>query len=380
MKCTNFSLLSLPTVLITVVYIAFILLILIDGALTISSWRTILSVSKPIKSNQSLSVSIIICAHNEIENLEKHLPFILNQDYPNFEVILGLDRCTDGSIEYVQSVANDRLVPVIIHETPSGWNSKKFVLRQCIDKAQNDWLLLTDADCQPQSSKWIQSYVDHMSGATNLVLGVSPYQKESHIISLITEYETYITANKFLTQAIKGETYMGVGRNIAYTKSLFREVSGFEDIAHITGGDDDLLVQKMAPFAKVSVNIQKESLTYSAPERTWRKYLTQKTRHLSVGKYYQEKFKKKLSTSAVLHSSLWLSFLYLIGFSDTIWRIIVPFATLVLIKGLFFKKIANQLNMPLRVIWYPVMDLIYAVFLPLVAIRAVLARNIRWKK
>ena len=135
MKCTNFSLLSLPTVLITVVYIAFILLILIDGALTISSWRTILSVSKPIKSNQSLSVSIIICAHNEIENLEKHLPFILNQDYPNFEVILGLDRCTDGSIEYVQSVANDRLVPVIIHETPSGWNSKKFVLRQCIDKA-----------------------------------------------------------------------------------------------------------------------------------------------------------------------------------------------------------------------------------------------------
>ncbi len=380
MKCTNFRLLSLPVVLITAVYIVFLALTLINGYQTLVTWRRVNSIKQSNSKGDNIPFSIIICAHNELENLKSNLPSILSQNYSSFEVIVGLDRCTDGSNEYIQSLNDGNLTSVIIEETPAGWNSKKFALDKCIEKAKHEWLLLTDADCQPASKNWIQKYADNIHGQINLVLGVSPYRQTKQLISIITEYETFITASSYLSAAANKSPYMGVGRNLAYTKSLYKSINGFEGIEHITGGDDDLLIQKMVAHAEPSINIHPESLTYSAPERTWKKYRTQKTRHLSVGKYYQEKFKQKLSTRAVLHSSLWLSFLYLIGFSDTIWRIIVPFALLVLIKGLFFKKIATKIGTPLRLIWYPIMDLIYAVFLPLIAIRAMLERNIRWKK
>lgn len=380
MKCTNFRLLSLPIVLITAVYIVFLALTLINGYQTLVTWRRVSSIKQSSSEDDDIPFSIIICAHNELGNLQLNLPSILNQNYASFEVIVGLDRCTDGSIEYIQSLKAGNLTSVIIKKTPPGWNSKKYVLSKCIEKASHEWLLLTDADCQPVSENWIKSYALNIHNKINLVLGVSPYQQSNRLTSFITEYETFMTASSYLSAAANKSPYMGVGRNLAYTKSLYKSINGFEGIEHITGGDDDLLVQKMVAHAEVSINIHPESLTYSAPERTWKKYLTQKTRHLSVGKDYQEKFKQKLSTSAVLHSSLWLSFLYLIGFSDTIWRIIVPFALLVLIKGLFFKKIATKIGTPLRLIWYPIMDLVYAVFLPLIAIRAMLERNIRWKK
>ena len=173
---------------------------------------------------------------------------------------------------------------------------------------------------------------------------------------------------------------MGVGRNLMYRKSLFELTGGFNGIKSIIGGDDDLLIQKMGSEIRSDINIHPESLTYSAPERTWNKYLTQKIRHLSVGKHYQRKYQQRLSFQSGIHTGLWMSFLYLVGFSANHWRIIVPFTLLVLIKGLFFTKIAGKTGLPLRVAWYPAMDFIYAIFLPLVAIRAMLERNIRWKK
>ncbi len=378
----KFPLLSLLLVLITGFYIVFLFLLCVHGYHTLLHWRAISMIpDHETELAEATPISIIICAHNEETNLKKNLESIISQNYSNFEIIIGLDRCSDGSHDFLKSMDKANNLHVFsFDQIPPDWHSKKYVLNQCIEAASNDWLLLTDADCYPASPLWIHSFARLMTGQTNVVLGISPYESQKGTISLLTEYETCMTAISYIAQASLGHPYMGVGRNIAYTRTLFNQVNGFEGIQHITGGDDDLLVQKMIDHAQTQVNIQKESLTYSAPERKWKMYRTQKIRHLSVGKYYRKIFQRNLSIRSAVHSCLWLSFLYLIGFSGSTWRIIVPFALLVCLKGLFFKKITIKLNMPLRMYWYPMMDLLLAIFLPLIAIRAVLERNIRWKK
>lgn len=380
MKSMIFSPLSLPAVLLTAITIVFYLTGLFHLAGVFLQWKRISQLRYQSLEKNQIPVTVIVCAHNELTNLQKNLPPILNQQNSTFEVLIGLDRCDDGSKEWLQRQSHPHLKWIAIDQTPKGWDSKKYALNQCIQRAASDWLLLTDADCVPVSDYWLQSFQSLFAAHINLVIGLGPYHATHNFISKITEYETLLTATQYVSEVVAGRPYMAIGRNVAYRKSLFQEVAGFDGIQHITGGDDDLLIQKMDSIARPAVNIHPKSLTYSEPERTWKKYLTQKTRHLSVGKHYKEKFQKRLSFHSGIHSSLWLSCLYLIGFSDNLWRIIVPFALLVLIKGLFFKKIASKTGLPLRVAWYPLMDLMYAIFLPLVAIRAMLERNIRWKK
>lgn len=361
------------------VEILFVFLLITHLVLNLRVAITIIGYN-PARVQQQIPISVIICAHNEHENLENLVPLILAQESVDFEAIVVLDRSTDGSEEFLNSIADHRLKTIVQDHLPADWDGKKLGLTKAIESSKNEWLLLTDADCVPTSSKWIKSFTELIDGNTALILGLSPYKIESGFLSRIIQYETFQTAIHYTSATLRGQAYMGVGRNIAYKKSSFHNAGGFSGIGHITGGDDDLLVQKIASNTNTRVNIGSESLTYSFPKRTWKEYLTQKSRHLSVGKFYRSKFKNEHTWRIIIHAGLWLSFLYLISFSSYPWRIIVPYGLLVLIKGLFFNKIASRTEMPLQMSWYPIMDLLYAVFLPLIAIRALLERNIRWKK
>lgn len=300
-------------------------------------------------------------------------------DYPDYEIIVALDRCSDGSEQYLKSIISPKLHHMVIHQKPDTYNGKKYALEKAIDAAHHEWLLLTDADCRPASKNWIQTFARNATPETALILGISPYDDLPGMISKITEYETFQTAIHYASAALQNKAYMGVGRNIAYRKSTFLSVGGFAPFQQITGGDDDLLVQKISHPGNTRVNFEADSLTYSSPHRTWSGYLQQKTRHLSVGRYYQKKAKIRHTIRVLVHVMLWLSFLYLLVFFPSPARIIVLFGLLVLVKGLFFKKIASQLKLPFHSVWFPLLDVIYAIFLPLLGVRAPVVKKIRWK-
>jgi len=330
-------------------------------------------------SGEKPPISVIVCAHNESENLRKLLPKLLFQNYPTFEVIVSLDRCTDDSKSYLQNLADPRIHIIEINTVPDGWNPKKYGLTQAIDQAQNEWLVFTDADCQPTSVNWLEQYAKTINDQTDLILGVGAYTEEPHLTSQLTNYETFQTALHYNSAALRNKAYMGVGRNMAYRKSVFKKIKGFTPFENVTGGDDDLLVQKMTQPGNTQIILGKESLTYSIPKRTWKGYLSQKTRHLSVGKYYQPKAKRNHIIRSVVHITLWVSFLYLLFFFPSPTRIIVSFGLLVVVKGLFFKKISSKLGLPFQMAQFPLMDLVYAIFLPLLGVRANYVKSIRWK-
>ena len=102
-------------------------------------------------------VSIIICAKDEANNLEKHLPSILSQDYPEYEVIVVND-CSEDETEQVLKNFKKKykhLKVSTIKKDKKFGHGKKFALFIGIKTAKNEWLLLTDADCYAETNQWL---------------------------------------------------------------------------------------------------------------------------------------------------------------------------------------------------------------------------------
>lgn len=93
-------------------------------------------------------VSVIVPAHNEAADIDQCLTSLRGQDYPNFEIIVVLDRCTDDTAAIVDrhARADDRLTYIENEHCPEGWAGKCNAVRIGVERAQGEWLLFTDAD------------------------------------------------------------------------------------------------------------------------------------------------------------------------------------------------------------------------------------------
>src|ERR1043166_9402215 len=193
-------------------------------------------------------VSVIIAARNEYHNLEKNLKSILEQAYPEFEVIVVNDCSWDDSqklLEYYQEVYPHLNICKLVEQEKYPTN-KKFALTIGIKAAKYDYLAFTDADCVPESSQWLRLMQSQFTPSKEIVLAYSPYKKQPGFLNLFIRFEASFTALSYFSAALAGNAFMGVGRNLAYTKDLFFRNKGFASHQHILSGDDDLFVNENA--------------------------------------------------------------------------------------------------------------------------------------
>lgn len=289
-------------------------------------------------------VSVIIAAHNELENLKNLLPALLAQKYNNFEILIADDRSTDGSEQYFKSMYKNepKLKWIRIDQTPTGINSKKYALMQAISYSSYNILLFTDADCIPASSNWISMMASAINDHISLVLGYSPYKKTKGFLNQLIRYETFYTAVQYFSFALAGIPYMGVGRNLAYTKHLYGSHDGFQNHKHITGGDDDLFVRDHANFYNTTIVVHPDAHVYSIPKTNYYSWLQQKIRHVSVSIYYKPLLKFLLGLLYSSHILFYLSFTSVLILVDPFIYFLFAVRTLVFI--LIFVIIAKKIS------------------------------------
>lgn len=252
------------------------------------------AVHKPAKGTlPGLPVSVIICARNEAENLMNFLPSVLEQKYHSFEVIVVNDCSEDNSDDilgqFLSRYPNLRVSS--INKDPKFTHSKKFAQFIGIKAAKNDLLLMTDADCEPASENWISLISSRFSKKTEIVLGYGGYLRKKGLLNRYIRYDTMIIAMQYFGMAIRGVPYMGVGRNLAYRKSLFFDKKGFGIHNSVISGDDDLFVNTNASGDNTRVVLDAGSFTRSVPASTVREWVKQKVRHFSTAGFY--KFRDK---------------------------------------------------------------------------------------
>lgn len=260
--------------------------------------------------------SVIICARNERFNLEHYLQTLLVQDYPLFEVIVVDDESEDGTREVIERYMNRdcRVRMTFVPKNARVGSSKKLALTLGAKAARYDYLLLTDADCRPESPRWISEMMNGFSDPkTDVVLGFGAYFQERGALNRLIQFDTLFNGLHYLGAAVCGHPYMGVGRNLAYRKEAFFRSGGFSRLMTLRAGDDDLIVNKLARKTNTAVVCTSESITWSMPETSLKAWLRQKRRHLSVSPNYRMVSKIRLFFEPFTRGLFYLLFVVLLA-------------------------------------------------------------------
>lgn len=248
-------------------------------------------------------VSIIVCARNEEDNLRVFLQALLSQDYPEYELIV----VNDGSEDHTREVIEDymhrdsrvRMTFVPLHAHVG--STKKLAITLGAKGARYDYLLLTDADCRPESKYWIREMMQPFANLdTEIVLGYGAYFEEDSRLNRMINFDTLFGGLNYLGASMAHCPYMGVGRNLAYRKSFFERTGGFSGLMTFRSGDDDLFVNRVATSRNTAVVASPDSLTWSLSKQTFSAWLQQKRRHLSVSSAYSTRSKIHLGLEPVM--------------------------------------------------------------------------------
>ena len=326
-------------------------------------------------------LSVIICARNEERNLKNNLTSILEQDYENFEVVLVNDCSIDDSDLVLRefSAKYSKLKVVTINEHERFKHGKKFAVTIGIKAAKNEHLIFTDADCRPASKDWLRHIQNNFSPATDIVLGYSPYQKLTGFVNKLIRFETFFTALNYLSFALAGKPYMGVGRNMAYKKSLFFKGKGFASHMHILSGDDDLFVNQNATSSNTAIEIHPNAQVWTDPKTTLLSWLKQKIRHQGAGKVYKIEHKRMLSMQAGSAILFYSTLFFLAGMNAQWWFLVSVYLIRLVAQAVIYLPIFKRLNYPDLIWWLPVFDFIYYFYVLSISIVSLFKKKVEWK-
>ncbi len=309
-------------------------------------------------------VSVIICAKNEAENLKKNLPLILDQEYEPFEVIVVNDCSEDNTETVLENFKKEypRLRTTRINRDNKFTHGKKLALTLGIKAAKNEWVLLTDADCKPAGGEWINEMGKHFIEGKSIVLGYGKYESKKGFLNRVIRLDTMFTAMQYLSSAMAGFPYMGVGRNLAYRRSLFFENKGFYSHLKLQSGDDDLFINEVANSKNTAVEYDPQAHTLSMPAETWREWVSQKQRHLTTCTNYRRSTKIFLGSELASRVLFYASFLYGVICSTMPLPIVFLFLSMLLIKILILKFVSTRFNEKKILLISP----LYNFFMPIV--------------
>ena len=327
----------------------------------------------------SKGVSIIVCARNEEHHLIELIPLLINQKLAPLEIII-VDHCSTDGTQKILSYFKNSSDPNVDFKTISindASPGKKIAIDQGIRLAKYEFILFTDADCRPATSRWARLMMESFQKNKEIVLGFSPMFKKRGMANYLSRFETLQTALQYASFANMGMAYMSVGRNWAFKKSLYLSVGGNTNHEHLSAGDDDLQLQIMANSDNVAVCDHPDSYTFTHSKSTLKSYLTQKARHVGVANHYKTFYKLMLGILAISHIGFFAFGLFslLLGcFSPIIWLWLGFYLLISPIHYLFFRRFDETFLSFL----YPIFDIVFFLLNPIIFVLSMIRNNDKW--
>jgi biofilm PGA synthesis N-glycosyltransferase PgaC len=329
----------------------------------------------------NIPVSVIISARNEARNLIQNLPYILQQNYPDYEVVVINDCSTDESDTILMEIKQEfpHLKIVTITEHARYKTGKKFALTLGIKAAKNEHLLFTDADCKPATLNWITRMAANFTGPAQIVLGYSPYIRTGNFLNPFIRFETLKTAINYLSAASTGNAYMGIGRNLAYTKTLFFKAKGFASHMHVISGDDDLFVNQNSTSENTVIEIHPDTFTFTDAKTTLGAWFRQKKRHMGVGKLYRSRDRRMLSFDAISGFLFYVLFILCLVFKFEPLLVIGVVVFRLILQLIVYNKVFKRLHCGDLVWSLPFFDIVYYTYLNVFGLIGTFIKTTRWK-
>ena len=326
-------------------------------------------------------ISVVLCAHNEFRHLRETLPAILEQDHPNFEVLV-VNHSSDDDTHFLLTHLEERypnLNTIRVAEDLNFFSGKKFPLSIGIKSAKFDTILLTDADCTPASPFWIRQMQAAYGPKTEIVLGYSPYQHEAGLLNRLIRFDTAHNAMQYLSYSLTGVPYMGVGRNLSYKREVFYRNQGFISHYRIRSGDDDLFINSVAKRSNTSVTIHPESFTRSDPKRSLGDWIIQKKRHLSTSRHYKFRHKFLLGLYSLTQLLFYGLFILMLALNWSVIPVAGIFLLRLVSQYIVFTRCLRKLGEKDLAVFIPFYEILLLLFNAGVLVSNMVKKSSRWK-
>lgn len=208
-------------------------------------------------------VSVIVDACTETGQLQRFLPLVLGQDYPDFEVVVVANTAAEATGDMLSELKAQYAnlhITFAPYETRT-LSRKKLALMIGIKAAKHDIVLTTCANCRPTGDTWLSKMMRNFTPEVDIVLGYSHYRyhRDKRWGRRMRVFDTVSTGAQWLMSAIHGNPYRGVTDNLAYRKQLFFDHRGFAQSMELRWGEDDVFLSEIARGAVTRVELSPES-------------------------------------------------------------------------------------------------------------------------
>ncbi|WP_299046875.1 glycosyltransferase [uncultured Polaribacter sp.] len=246
--------------------------------------------SDEFNQQPTTSFSVIIPFRNEADNLVELLNSILELNYPKnlVEFLFVNDDSTDNSVEIIEHFIHAfskkstiKLATITILNNHRISNSpKKDAITTAIDKANFDWIVTTDADCTLPKN-WLNAFDTFIQkNKPNMVVAPVNYVVDNSFIQQFQLLDFMSMQATTIGSFGLNFPFLCNGANLAYKKSIFFNVNGFEGNATIASGDDVFLLEKYTKYNQSKVHYLKSSkaIVSTSPVKNWSELIEQRKR------------------------------------------------------------------------------------------------------
>ncbi len=328
------------------------------------------------------SVSVVIVAHNEAEFLKKSLPYLLEQDYPDYEVVV-VDYTSQDDTRFVLHVCSENypnLKPITFSEDVNMFHGKKYPLSIGIKSATKDVILLTEPECVPNSFSWIREMVSSYGRGVDMALGYSVLQGDKSLTTALQRYEDMVFNATFIGSAMMGNPFTATGRNLSYRRDFFFRSGGFISHYSISEGADDIFVNQNADKNNTALSLSPDAaVTYNAQE-SFRLWHRQRIRQRSTRRYYKTRDRISLAVYPISQFVFLAALVCLFVFQLFPWQLLLAVLLLKIIWqtvcSFLLGKRFNVSKIPFFSVFFEFYFLIANTILSLFAL---LRKNKQWR-
>lgn len=306
-------------------------------------------------------MSIIVACHDNAYELERNLPALLDQQYPDFEVVVVDESSSDDTDNVLKQLKSryNNLYTTFIPESSHYLSRRKLALTIGLKAAKNEWVVFVDADEKPADDQWLSNLASQCDESRDLVMGYANYSAES---STYYRYFQMLSAWRNMRKARRSVAYASGGCTIAMRRSLFMKSNGFVKDLEYLRGEYDFLVNEYASEGRVGVAADARMVKDVPSHRSWvnsQLFYMETRRHLSRSKMWRLPY---LIDTLFLHLFVVGSVAAIVVASIlSLWLVVgIAAGVLVLLyvaRAIVGHKIAKSLGERMPAMLIPLMDL-----------------------
>lgn len=321
-------------------------------------------------------VSVIVYIENRDAPLDEFIETLLQQDYPDFEIIGVNDANAEATAPLVERFeGNDRVYITFVPQGSHNLSRRKLALTLGMKAAKGDVVVTTSTNAVIPSGSWLSEMMRpfNTNPDTELVLGVTAmdFQEMRGIKKWYRQFDNVMTTCQWVGYALAGKPYRGDGHNLAFLRRVFFEHKGYAKTINLHNGDDDLFVHEIARPGNSAVVLSPQTLlTTEWGDSSRRIYVDKKERYDFDAKW--------LPTAPFFRAGV-LSVLQWVVLAACVCGAWFSFPNLAVAGGAFvllllfwwmeialYRKVAAQLGairlwwaLPLFMLWHPIGNFIF---------------------